>query len=188
LVHCLALCAVAFVLAASAGCGGTARPEIGPIEFTNASGTSQPAVSAVEVNGQLYLVAVVTNDDQLLGVSWTVSCGSALPPSSGVIDTSCGTLSPAQTLSGPVPSYPSTGYVTTYSAPQAIPKGGTITITAHATALFSVSSSVTLTIEAAQSGANVSARPDPDKTDRVAYQTRQDEMGRARGRASRLGI
>ena len=141
----------------ASGCGSTIRPEIGPIEFTTASGASAPSVTSLAVNGQTYLVAAVTHDDQLLGVSWSVTCGSALPPSSGVVDTSCGTLSPAQTLSAPVPTYPATGYVTTYSAPPAVPKGGTVTITAHSTALYSISSSVTLTIESgkASSGARL---------------------------------
>jgi hypothetical protein len=138
------------ILMTVAGCGGTVRPQIGPIEFTSAAGVSVPAVTSLAVNGQVYLVATVTHDDQLLGVSWTVNCGSAVPPSSGTIDTSCGTCVPAQTQSGPVPLYPSTGFITTYNAPSAIPKGSTVTITAHATALPSVSSSVTLTIVAAQ--------------------------------------
>jgi hypothetical protein len=49
-----------------------------------------------------------------------------------------------------VPTYPSTGIITTYTAPSVVPKGGTVTITAHATSLPSVFSSVTLTIVAAQ--------------------------------------
>jgi hypothetical protein len=138
------------VLIALAGCGGSVKPQIGPIEFTNAAGTGVSPVTSLAVNGQIFLVATVTHDDQLLGVSWTVNCGSAVPPSSGTIDTSCGTCVPAQTQSGPVPLYPSTGIITTYNAPSAIPKGATVTITAHATALPSVSSSVTLTIVAAQ--------------------------------------
>jgi hypothetical protein len=132
------------------GCGGTIKPQIGPIEFTNASGVSVPAVTSLAVNGQVYLIVTVTNDDQLLGASWTVSCGSEVPPGGTSIDTSCGTCNPAQTASGPVPLYPSTGIITTYNAPPTVPKGGTVTITAHATALPSVTSSVTLTIVATQ--------------------------------------
>jgi hypothetical protein len=97
-----------------------------------------------------YLFANVTNDDQFLGVSWSLSCVSPTPVSSGSVNTACGTTSPAQTISGPVPSYPLTGVVTAYNPPPAVPKGGTVIITAHATSLPSVVSSVTLTITAAQ--------------------------------------
>jgi hypothetical protein len=128
------------------GCGGTSHPQIGPIAFTNASGASVPAVTSLAVNGQVYLVATVTNDNELLGVSWTVTCGSAVPPGGSSIDSSCGSFNPTQTASGPVPLYQSTGIVTTYNAPPIIPKGMTVTITAHATALPSVTSSVALTI------------------------------------------
>jgi len=141
------------MLALLGGCSATTRPEIGPIQFTNATGTSVPAATSLAVNGQVFMVATVTHDDQFLGVSWTVNCGSALPPSSGVIDASCGTVSPSQTISGPVPAYPATGYVAAYTAPPAIPKGASVTITAHVTALLSISSSVTLTIEPAMSSA-----------------------------------
>ncbi len=138
------------ILVLLAGCGVNLPPKISPISFVSASGASVPPVSSVPVNGQLYLIATVTNDDEALGVSWTVTCGSAVPPGGTSIDTSCGTFDPAQTASGPIPPYPSTGIITTYNAPSAAPKGGSVTITAHATALPSVSSSVTLTIVAAE--------------------------------------
>ena len=146
----LALCGMALIFGILAGCGSATRPQIGPIQFTTASGASVPAVTSLAVDGQVFLVATVTDDDQFLGVSWTVTCGSAIPPGSGTIDTSCGTFDPAQTASGPVPAYPSTGFIATYNAPSAIPKGATVTLTAHATALPSVTSSVALTIVAAQ--------------------------------------
>jgi hypothetical protein len=153
----LAISVLGLILSALLGCSNTTKPIVGPIEFTNTSGVSVPAVTSLAENGQLYLVGTVTNDDEDLGVSWTVSCGNSEPPSTGSIDTLCGTLVPPQTESGPVPLYPSTGFVTTYTAPQAIPKGSTVTITAHATSLPSVTSSVTLTIVAAQSGNSSSA-------------------------------
>ena len=136
-----------------AGCGGMAKPQIGPIQFTNAAGTSVTPATTLAVNGQVYMIATVTNDDQLLGVSWTVTCGSEAPVGGTSIDSSCGTCAPAQTASGPVPLYPSTGIITTYNAPSEIPKGGTVTITAHATALPSVTTSITLTIVAAHGNA-----------------------------------
>lgn len=144
------------------GCINSAMPAVGPIQFVTASGASAPAVSSLAVNGTVYLVATVTQDNDLLGVSWTLSCGS-LPPaggSEGIISTACGVISPSQTSSGPVPTYPSTGYISTYTAPSAVPKGNTVTITAHATSLPSVSSSVTLTIvEAGQATSLPPSRP-----------------------------
>jgi hypothetical protein len=144
------------------GCINSAMPVVGAIQFVTSSGASATAVSSLAVNGTVYLVATVTQDSDLLGVSWTLSCGS-LPPaasSEGIISTACGVISPTQTSSGPVPAYPSTGFITTYTAPSAIPKGNTVTITAHATSLPSVTSSVTLTIvEAGQSTSNPLTRP-----------------------------
>lgn len=141
---------IALAAALTAGCGGKQRPLIGPIQFTDASGASVTAVSSLAVNGQVYLVATVTHDDQFLGVSWIATCGSAASPGTGAVDTSCGTFSPSQTLSGPVPAYPQTGVIATYTAPAAIPKGKSVTITAHATSLPSVTSGVVLTIVAAK--------------------------------------
>jgi hypothetical protein len=95
------------------------------------------------------MVADVTNDDLLLGVSWTVTCGSAAVPGGTSIDTACGTLNPANTESGPVPLYPTSGIISTYNAPAEVPAGSTVTITAHATALPSITSSATLKVVAA---------------------------------------
>ncbi|MGD0730965.1 MAG: hypothetical protein ABR956_06855 [Terracidiphilus sp.] len=146
----LTLVPFAFILTMVAGCGGMTRPQIGPIQFTTAAGANVPPVGSLAVNGQVYMIADVTDDDQFLGVTWSVSCGSQAPAGGVSIDTSCGTFDPVQTLSGPVPAYTFTGIVTTYNAPSAIPKGTSVTITAHATALPSVTSSVTITIVAAE--------------------------------------
>ncbi len=155
-ILCLALAAMA-----AAGCGSVVKPRISPIGFTTATGASAPALTSLAVNGQAYFVASVTHDNQFLGVSWTVACGSASPPSSNTIDTSCGILNPSQTASGPVPTYPTPGivFVAGYTAPPTIPKGGTVTITAHATSLPSVSSSVTLTIVNAASTGELEPAP-----------------------------
>jgi hypothetical protein len=139
-----------FFLAVLSGCA-KGRPVVGPIQFVNSQGSPVSAVNSLSVNGAIYLVATVTNDDEQLGVSWTVNCGS-LPPGGGTdgsIDTVCGVFDPAETSSGPVPTYPSTGIIATYTAPSEIPKGNSVTITAHAAALPSVTSSVTLTIVSA---------------------------------------
>jgi hypothetical protein len=142
------------------GCGDSRKPVVAPIEFTDPQGkpVTDPqgkpvAVTSLAVGQTVNLVATVTNDNSLLGVSWTVTCGSAPPAGTVTISNACGSFTLSQTASGPVPSYPSSGIVTTYNAPSAIPKGETVTITAHATSLPSVTSSVTLTIVPAPQGA-----------------------------------
>ncbi len=139
---------LAFILALPSACGSSSTPVVGPIQFVSSSGATVPAVTTLPVNGVIYLVGTVTNDDEMLGVSWTVSCGSQPPLSStnDSISTACGAFVPTQTFSGPVPTYPSSGYITEYTAPSAIPKGNTVTITAHAVSLPSVVSSMNLTI------------------------------------------
>jgi len=136
------------VVAMLIGCANPARPTVGPIEFTDAKGAPVSAVTTLAVNQPVYMVATVSNDSDLLGVSWTVTCGSVGTTGTGgtAINTACGVVSPPQTASGPVPTYPSSGIITTYTAPSMIPKGGTVTITAHATSLPSAVSNVTLTI------------------------------------------
>jgi hypothetical protein len=140
--------ALMLVVAMLTGCANPKGPTVGPIVFTDATGTPVSAVTTLAVNQPVYMVAEVSNDNDFLGVSWTVTCGSAPSGGSGgtVINTACGVCNPAQTASGPVPTYPSNGIITTYTAPSVIPKGGTVTITAHATSSPSVVSSVTLTI------------------------------------------
>jgi hypothetical protein len=170
--HSLIPAVFAFILSTLAGCGNSTKPQVASITFaTDLTGAKTVCTTAVTsdttagtplcsasllpslaVGGQAaYLYANVIDDDQDLGVSWTVTCGSAASAGSGAINTSCGTFSYAQTLSGPVPLYKTTGIVTTFSPPSTIPKGETVTITAHATSLPSVTSSVTLSIVAAQS-------------------------------------
>lgn len=150
-----------FVVAVAFGCANPKPPAVGPIEFVDSKGDPVSAVSTLDVNEPVYMVATVSNDNDFLGVSWTVACGSV--PSSGsggtVINTACGVASPTQTASGPVPNYPSTGIITTYTAPSVVPKGGTVTISAHATSLPSVLSSVTLTIIETQGASSGLALP-----------------------------
>jgi len=73
------------------------------------SSTLPPA--ALGVDEAVQLSATVTNDPIAAGVNWTVSCGGS----------SCGSLSPTLTASG---------YATVYTAPEVIPSGGKITVTA----------------------------------------------------------
>jgi hypothetical protein len=62
-----------------------------------------------------------------LGVDWSVTCGA----------TACGSFIPQHTASG---------VITSYTAPSAVPPGGTITVTATATADPTMQASATLTV------------------------------------------
>jgi hypothetical protein len=77
--------------------------------------TQGVANNSIVQNHSAKLVAGVTNDAANAGVDWTVTCGTA---------GSCGTFSPAHTASGAA---------TTFTAPSAIPAGGSATITAAST-------------------------------------------------------
>jgi hypothetical protein len=174
----LPICLLFPLLSATVGCGGNSVPQIQSITFTADSAGTQPicttAVStqagttplctaallpSLTAGGNAaFLFADVTNDDQVLGVSWTVTCGSAAPVGGTSIDTACGTFSPAETMSGPIPQYPITGIVTAYTPPASVPKGQNVILTAHATSLPSVTASVTLTIAAPPSGAGPASR------------------------------
>ncbi|HUB51906.1 MAG TPA: hypothetical protein VL986_07160 [Terracidiphilus sp.] len=163
--HGLSLYGFIFAILLSGCTGGGARPQITSITFaSNAQGTdivcTTSSVSAtasgapvctssllptvVTGGSSIYIFADVANDDELLGVTWAVSCSSSSPPNLQSSNTACGTFSPVQTESGPVPLYQTTGIVTTYNAPSAVPKGGTVTITAAATSQPTVTLSVTL--------------------------------------------
>jgi hypothetical protein len=131
------------------GCSSVSTPVVGEISITNASGVAQTSVSSVQHGQSIYLDVLVTHDIDALGVDWSVTCSSSLPPGSipvGTVDTSCGVFTPNHTLSGPVPSYPSTGIITQFTAPSVVPKVATVTIAAHSTSDPSVFSSITLTI------------------------------------------
>lgn len=168
----LSLSAFALLLPTLIGCANSTRPQVVSITFTTDStgatpictisvssaaqsagpGCTSALLPTLVAGGQAaYMYATVLGDSEALGVSWTETCGSAAASGSGAIDTSCGTFQPAETLSGPVPLYATTGIVTTYNAPSTVPKGGTVTITAHATTLPSEALSVKLDIVATKS-------------------------------------
>jgi hypothetical protein len=152
--HC-ALFPFAVACLALSGCVGTSvKPQVGAIATTNIDGVAQTSVASLTVSNGMYLDATVTNDKQLLGVDWTVSCGSELPvgtplPTGETIDTSCGYFTPAHTASAPVPSYATTGtgIVTYYTAPAAPPTGGTVTLYAKSTSDPSRFSSLVLSVD-----------------------------------------
>ncbi len=149
----LPLLTSALLLLSGCTSSSSGRPQVGPITFTDASGINKPALTALIAGQGAYMDVAITGDTALLGANWSVTCQSALPPGTPLPpgqteDTSCGTFEPLHTMSGPVPSYATSGagYVTFYIAPASPPKGGTVTLYAASTVDPSRSSSVTLTI------------------------------------------
>jgi hypothetical protein len=148
-----ALCGV---LGGVLGCGSNSAPknvQVGAISFTDSGGTAQPAIKLLSIGESTNLSVNLTGDPQNLGAIWSVYCGSAPPPGTPLPpgqtqDQSCGTFSPVHTASGPIPSYSTSpaGYVTLFTAPPAIPKSGTVTLSASSTSNPSRSATVTLTI------------------------------------------
>jgi hypothetical protein len=87
--------------------------------------------SSIQVNTPSnQFTALVTNDPAAAGVIWTATCGSA----------ACGSFNPTVT------TVEGTG--TTYTAPSAVPNGGTVTITATSLTDTTKSVSATVTITA----------------------------------------
>ena len=139
------------------GCSSTSsssKPQLAPIAFTDANGTPVTTPPTSLTSGQSTYVDVQLNDDpQALGADWSVYCGSALPPGTPLPpgqtqDPSCGTFTPAHTLSTPIPGYltSAAGYVTLFTAPAVPPKQGVVTLYASAASDPSRVSSVTLII------------------------------------------
>ena len=154
--QCLAMIALS-VLLATGGCTSKTASnliQVCPIAFTDANGNELGGTfTSTAAGSTVYVDVSLTNDKALLGVDWTVACGSAPPPGTplppGVTQNdSCGTFTPVHTASAPVPSYASggTGFVTLFTAPPSPPKDGVVTLYAAATADHSRYSSVTLTI------------------------------------------
>jgi hypothetical protein len=153
-------CGVAFLavtlLFVSCTSSNSWKPTVEGVTFSDITGTALKTTptSLTTLQGT-YVQATLSGDSQQLGVDWSVYCGSALPPGSPLPtgesqDESCGTFTPAHTLSGPIPSYVtdalSSGYLALYVAPGATPKEGVVTLYASATADPSRVATVTLTI------------------------------------------
>jgi hypothetical protein len=152
---CASGACLAGIAASLSGCTSSKTfISVGPVTFTDANGNAAPAaLTSITAGAATYVDATLTNDKALLGVDWTVTCGSApapgtpLPP--GVtVDASCGTFTPVHTASAPVPSYASSGagIVTLYTAPAVPPKQGVVTLYAAATGDHSRYSTVTLPV------------------------------------------
>jgi hypothetical protein len=146
-------------LIAVAGCSSESRtkPQVEGITFTDIDGTVlKTTPTSLTVGQGTYVDTMLSGDSQLLGADWSVVCGSALPPGlplppGQTRDESCGTFTPAHTVSGPIPVYVTnavtSGYVALYVAPAAPPKQDVVTLYASATADHSRLAAVTLTIE-----------------------------------------
>jgi len=147
---------LAACLLAASGCSSSSsssKLEVGPVTFTDANGTAQKALTSLTAGQSTYVDVTLTNDSQVLGADWSVYCGSAPPPGTPLPpgqtqDESCGTFTPVHTMSGPIPSYVTSGsgYVALYTAPAVPPNEGTVTLYAAATSDHSRTSYVTVTI------------------------------------------
>ncbi len=152
---CTALLFAGFLLLSGCSTGGT-KPQVEGITFTDVDGTAlKTPPTSLTVGQGTYVDVMLTGDPQLLGANWSVLCGSALPPGTPLPpgqtqDESCGTFTPAHTISGPIPVYVTnavtSGYAALYVAPAAPPKQGVVTLYASSTADPSRSATVTLTI------------------------------------------
>ncbi len=149
----LPLLVSALLLVSGCTSSTSGRPLVGAITFTDAEGNSKSPLTALTAGQGTYMDVAITDDKALLGADWSVTCKSALPPGTPLPpgeteDTSCGIFAPQHTMSGPIPSYATSGagYVTFYTAPASPPKGGTVTIYAASTSDPSRYSSVTITI------------------------------------------
>src|SRR5581483_3173610 len=92
------------------------------------------AMASVQVNAQIFPMATVVNDVSANpAVNWTVTCGAM----------ACGSFSPTTTMSG---------VRTKYTAPAAIPTGGSVTLTATSVTDPTKSASVKIVITAAAAG------------------------------------
>jgi ferredoxin len=83
---------------------------------------------SLAVNQSTTATAVVLNDSTNAGVDWTVTCGSV---------GACGTLNPTHTTGGEF---------TNYTAPGAVPTGGTVILTAASTKTPTAIAQATITI------------------------------------------
>ncbi len=157
LAGALGMAILAAGLLAASGCSSSrsaSKLVVGAVTFTDVNGVAAAMPRQVITQGEsTYLDIALADDPQNLGVNWSVFCGSAPPPGTPLPpgqteDQSCGTFAPAHTMSGPIPSFASSGagYVALYTAPPAVPKQGVVTLYASATSDPSRTSSVTLTV------------------------------------------
>lgn len=122
----LALLSMGIVVAVLVGSGGSQSSSVSgePVEVV----LSPTNATSIQVGAQTQITAVVFGDPTNAGVAWSVNCLST---------GACGGFSVVKTASGTA---------TTYTAPVAIPNGGTVNITATSvTDTASASASITVT-------------------------------------------
>ncbi len=123
--HRLALLVVAITMTTLlAGCQGLGSNPPICVAFT--PGFAPPTSTGTSVN--IDVAATVTDDPAKAGVNWSVTCGSDL----------CGSFYTANPAASGVPA--------TYHAPDSIPSGNTVTLTATSVTDNTKSSSSTVTI------------------------------------------
>jgi hypothetical protein len=179
---CMALLCVALFAVSGCSSGSAGKPTVEGITFTDVDGTmlkTQP--TSLTVGQGTYVAVTLTGDPQLLGANWTAVCGSTLPPGQPLPpgqtqDESCGTFTPAHTMSVPTSGIPiyvgnavTAGYLALYVAPPTPPKEGVVTLYAQATADPSRTASVTLSIDGQP--ISVGFAPTPISTMHVAAST-----------------
>ena len=123
-----------FIAIVATGCS-VARPSLGAISVTSPNGTSSAQVTSVVVSLSVDVTLSVSNDPTGLGVDWSLVCGGSAVP--GFTTNVCGTITPVHVGSN---------ISMVYLAPEYVPIGNTVTLTANATSDPSQSVSVTLTI------------------------------------------
>jgi hypothetical protein len=117
--------AVLIVFLMIAGCGGSGSSPNPPVAISVSFSPQPPA--SLDAGTSTSVTATVSNDSANAGVTWKVSCGSAL----------CGSIAPASTASG---------VAATYSAPATAPSPATVTIVATSVTDGTKSATATLTI------------------------------------------
>ena len=123
------------IVAAISGCGGGSSPAPGPAPQSLSVTLSTMPPAWLLTAGTASLTATVQNDSAAQGVNWSCSPLSA-----------CGAFSPTSTPSGSM---------TTYTAPAAVPTGGSVTIVATSVADRSKSATAVVVISGTASNATL---------------------------------
>ncbi|MGA9673652.1 MAG: hypothetical protein WBQ94_30955 [Terracidiphilus sp.] len=129
----LAFLVLHLIVLTQTGCSGT-KSALGSISVTNPTGGSGQANSVI-VNNSVDVTVSVIGNAAGLGVDWNLLCGGSAVV--GYTTDVCGSLTPVHVGSN---------IAMVYLAPQYVPVGNTVTLTATVTGNPSQSASVTLTI------------------------------------------
>ncbi|HKV76948.1 MAG TPA: hypothetical protein VJP02_02335, partial [Candidatus Sulfotelmatobacter sp.] len=133
------VCLIAGIVTGIASCVGAVGT---PNPSTGLGVTISSAARSVQVGETSTFSAVVGNDPNNQGVTWSATCNLS----------SCGSFSPSTTANG---------VATTYTAPTSVPAGGTVSISAVSLGVSGQSATVTITITAAPPPISVSLSGQP---------------------------